>query len=121
MAARGPADEEELSDADAPSFASPSLASTDAIAHEKRQRATEEDDGDEVSCTQAVSELFLPVYLPSVIRGMADGVALPAVPLFARALGLGEAQIGTCSAAIPAGESETNCPSPSLSPLSRDC
>ena len=57
----------------------------------------------EASCSAAVSALFLPVYLPSVLRGMADGVALPAVPLFARALGLGDAQIGACSAAIPAG------------------
>lgn len=64
---------------------------------------------------QVLRGLVLTVYLPSLLFGLADGIALPMVPIFARKLQCGETKIGACTAANPAGIdaclAETSSPS----------
>ena len=55
-------------------------------------------------------DLALPVYVPSFLFGLSDGLVLPIVPLFARALAHSDALVGLTSAAGSIGKLVADVP-----------
>lgn len=66
--------------------------------------AQEHEQEQEPSCWDTVKPYLVPIYTPALFRGVADSVALAAVPLFAASLGMDHGQVGACASAVAAGQ-----------------
>lgn len=55
-------------------------------------------------------QLLVPLYIPSLLFGLCDGVVLPIVPLYARALAHSDAVVGLTAAAGAFGKLAADVP-----------